>query len=254
MLEKKSQALLSLQNQGSLYRLDMANEEFKDRLKWARKNAGHKITQADVAKHLDVTPQAVSGWERGEAMPEPDKLNALSDLLNADIAWLLGKDSTTTGFRAPDERNIRSAPLQTFHHGELIGRIDLPVFSTANGGRGALVLSNKAYTHIARPHNLLGIDMGYGVLIKGSSMAKEYNENDIAYVDPVRHPKKDDACVFQSSSPDGTVTAIIKYLDRSPDAHETLYYVYQTNPLKKFTLKKADWQKCHVLVGKIGQG
>jgi hypothetical protein len=70
------------------------------------------------------------------------------------------------------------------------------------------------------------------VLVIGDSMAREYNENDIAYVDPHLHPKKGDPCVFQGIREDGTVEAMLKYLDRSPDASETLYYVYQTNPPK----------------------
>lgn len=147
--------------------------------------------------------------------------------------------------------SVRNPTLQTFPGEQLMGKIDLPIYSIASGGRGALVMSNEPYTLMARPHNLLGIKESYGVLVKGDSMAKEYKENDIAYVDPHRHPKKGDACVFQNQNDDGTVTAIIKYLERSPDASETVFYVSQSNPPKKFTIKKADWQSCSVLVGKI---
>jgi transcriptional regulator with XRE-family HTH domain len=258
MLESKSQAMLSLQGKGNLYPLDMTSKEFKDRLRFARTQAKPKLTQADLADALGVTPQAVSGWERGEAKPQNDKLNALGDLLKVNVEWLLGKDvPTMVPSRKSEEVSsslVRNPTLRTLPQDEFLGRIDLPVFATANGGRGALVLSSEPYTHIARPHNLLGIKEGYGVLVKGNSMAREYNENDIAYVDPIRHPKKDDPCVFQGIAADGTTTAIIKYLDRSPDAHETLYYVYQTNPLKKFTIRKADWQTCNVLVGKVAGG
>jgi transcriptional regulator with XRE-family HTH domain len=251
MLEPKSQAPLALHDQDRLYRVDMAMKDLKDRLKWARKNAGSDITQLDLAKHLGVTPQAVSGWERGEATPETDKLKAIGEFLNVDINWLLGRNATVSSHPSEDASYVRKTTLETFPRSEIAGKVDLPVFATANGGKGALVLVSEPYTHIARPQNLLGIKEGYGVLIKGNSMAREYNENDVAFVDPIRHAKKDDACVFQGQAPDGTVTAIIKYLDRSPEASETLFYVYQTNPLKKFTLKKAEWQTCHVLVGKI---
>jgi transcriptional regulator with XRE-family HTH domain len=81
-----SQALLCLQREERLYPLDMS---FKDRFKKSRK-AVPKLTQAVIAKALGVTPQAVSGWERGAAMPEPDKLPALSALLKVEIAFLLG--------------------------------------------------------------------------------------------------------------------------------------------------------------------
>jgi phage repressor protein C with HTH and peptisase S24 domain len=133
---------------------------------------------------------------------------------------------------------------------DLIGEVDLPVYSIVQGGRGALVLENEPFTHTTRPKRLIGKKDGYGVLVIGNSMAREYSENDIAYIDPRLHPRKGDPCVFQGTREDGSVEAMLKYLERSPDASETLYYVSQSNPLKKFTIKKSDWQKCHVAVGK----
>lgn len=145
----------------------------------------------------------------------------------------------------------RNPPLQMIPGEQLMGEGDLPVYSTAQGGRqGALVLENEPFTYTSRPRRLIGRRDGYGVLVIGNSMAREYNEGDTAYVDPHLPPKKGHPCVFQGTREDGTVEAIIKYLERSPDASATLYYVSQTNPPKKFTIKKSDWQKCHVLVGK----
>ena len=84
MLEDKSQASLSLRNKGDLYPVQMT---FKDRLKRARKAVD--CTQQEVADALDVSPHAVSGWERGEAMPEPDKLPLLAKRLGRSVDWLL---------------------------------------------------------------------------------------------------------------------------------------------------------------------
>lgn len=144
----------------------------------------------------------------------------------------------------------RTPALQVIPNEQLMGETDLPVYSIVQGGRGAQVLENEPFTHIARPKRLIGVKRAYGVLVRGDSCAKEYNDGDIAYVDPHLHPRKGDPCVFQGERSDGTVEAILKYLERSPDASETVYYVSQTNPAKKFTIKKADWQKCHVAVGK----
>lgn len=145
---------------------------------------------------------------------------------------------------------VRNPPLQTVPIAELMGEVDLPVYSIVQGGRGALVLENEPFTHIARPRRLAGKKKAYGVLVIGQSMAREYNEGDIAYVDPHLPPRKGDPCVFQGERPDGTVEAIIKYLERSPDASETFYYVSQSQPPKKYRIKKSDWQRCHVAVGK----
>lgn len=146
--------------------------------------------------------------------------------------------------------SVRNPTLHQIPADQLMGRVDLPVYSIVQGGRGALVLSNEPYTRITRPHILLGLRDAYGVLVKGNSMAREYSEGDIAYVDPHRHPKEGDPCVFQCHKEDGTVEAIIKYLARSPDASDAVWYVEQMHPPKKFTLKKAEWQICHVAVGK----
>ena len=43
-----------------------------------RKNKG--LTQEDVARQLDISPQAVSKWENGHAMPELSLLVELSEL------------------------------------------------------------------------------------------------------------------------------------------------------------------------------
>lgn len=188
------------------------------------------------------------------------KMPLVAQALQWTVAELTGelrisrKVEGTVNHTGEVNSSVRNPTLQTISGEQLMGKIDLPVFSIANGGRGALVLSSEPYQRIARPHNLLGIKESYGVLIKGNSMCREYNENDIAYVDPHRHPKKGNACVFRSVQDDGTVTAIIKYLERSPDASESVYYVSQTNPTKKFTIKKTDWEVCGVLVGKISGG
>ncbi len=48
-----------------------------------RKNKG--LTQEDVARQLDISPQAVSKWENGHAMPELSLLVELSELLECTM-------------------------------------------------------------------------------------------------------------------------------------------------------------------------
>lgn len=61
--------------------------ELKDILLKGRRDAG--LTQAKVAKALGVTPQAVSQWERGEAVPEIDKLGRLAKLYRISLDIML---------------------------------------------------------------------------------------------------------------------------------------------------------------------
>ena len=57
-----------------------------------RKKMG--FSQNQVADELHVTRQAVSRWERGETIPEPDILLALSRLLRVSVNTLLGSPRT----------------------------------------------------------------------------------------------------------------------------------------------------------------
>jgi phage repressor protein C with HTH and peptisase S24 domain len=218
-----------------------------------------------LAKHLGVRNDAITRMTNLEGQKEEreisfEELILISDFFGSDPPGLANARNRSPSLsqhgngtvNQPKGVNsvIPNTTLHTVPGEQLMGKIDLPVYSIVQGGRGALVLSSEPFTSIARPHILLGLRDAYGVLVKGNSMAREYSEGDIAYVDPHRHPKEGDPCVFQSHKEDGTVEAVIKYLARSPDASDTLWYVEQTRPVKKFTLKKVDWQICHVAVGK----
>lgn len=49
----------------------------------------HDLTQEQLAEKLDVSRQSVSKWESGQAMPEVDKLTALSDVFHVTTDYLL---------------------------------------------------------------------------------------------------------------------------------------------------------------------
>ena len=48
----------------------------------------NNLTQEQLAEQLQVSRQAVSKWESGQAIPESDKLPALSDLFHVTIDYL----------------------------------------------------------------------------------------------------------------------------------------------------------------------
>jgi transcriptional regulator with XRE-family HTH domain len=46
------------------------------------------MTAAELARRLGVTPQAVSGWIKGKAIPTPETLRAIEDALGIPMrAW-----------------------------------------------------------------------------------------------------------------------------------------------------------------------
>ena len=51
------------------------------------------LSQEALAERLDISRQAVSKWESDAAIPEIDKLIALSKLYNVSVGWLLGVEA-----------------------------------------------------------------------------------------------------------------------------------------------------------------
>jgi transcriptional regulator with XRE-family HTH domain len=48
-----------------------------------------KLTQAELARKLNVTQSAVSAWEKGDKFPRKDRLRALCKLLDCKVDDLL---------------------------------------------------------------------------------------------------------------------------------------------------------------------
>lgn len=129
---------------------------------------------------------------------------------------------------------------------QLFGERDLPVFGTAQGGEGSILLTNEAVDWVLRPSSLLRVKDGYGIIVTGDSMSPEHKPGSTALVNPHLPPRAGDSCIFRNHADDGTVKICIKELVRQTgDA----WHVKQHNPPKTITLKKSEWQVCHVTVG-----
>lgn len=129
----------------------------------------------------------------------------------------------------------------------LVGERNLPVFASAEGGDGALIMSSEPFEHVRRPQPLENVKDGYAIIVAGESMEPEFKAGDLALVHPHLPPVRGEACVFYADDHNGTVTASIKSFVRQTASH---WHVEQWNPKKKLQLTRRDWQKCHRIVGK----
>lgn len=129
---------------------------------------------------------------------------------------------------------------------QLFGERDLPVFGTAQGGEGAIVLTKQAVDWVLRPDSLLRVADGYGVIVRDDTMSPEHKSGSTALVNPNLPPNEGNSCIFRSHADDGTVRICIKeFISETSE----VWRVKQHNPSKTQTLKKAEWQVCHVTVG-----
>ena len=57
------------------------------RLAEARKNCG--MTQAEAAEKLYITAASISSWERGNSIPDTEKIPEIAELYDVSLEWLL---------------------------------------------------------------------------------------------------------------------------------------------------------------------
>lgn len=57
-----------------------------ERITALRKERG--ISQAELAKRMDISRQAVSKWEQGTSTPDTERLIQLAEILNTEVEYL----------------------------------------------------------------------------------------------------------------------------------------------------------------------
>lgn len=81
------------------------------------------MTQAELAERLNVTPQSVSNWERGESLPNVELLPDLSNILHCSVDSVLsGGGGSGVYRRHVTVAQMREALGSINRIGELLGR------------------------------------------------------------------------------------------------------------------------------------
>ena len=74
---------------------------FKLKLKELREK--NKLSQQDVALKLNISPQSISKWERGEALPSVEYFPTLAKIFNCSINYLFGQEDTIVYIQKPQK-------------------------------------------------------------------------------------------------------------------------------------------------------
>lgn len=160
-----------------LYHIDMDSKVIGKRIADARKaGRGRKVTQAELAAHLGVTPQAVSGWERGEALPETDKITNVASFLNVGVGWLLEGDEAGAG-GPEDEPGLAFVRLvDSVPAGKLAAPMSqlaleqLPVIALGGLGRGdfiALTVEGDSMDRMSPDGSIIIVNKADRTLVSG---------------------------------------------------------------------------------------
>ena len=96
----------------------------------------NQITQAELAKRLNVTDKAVSRWERGLGFPDINTLEPLADVLGVSLAELMkcDKNDGEKETHADEDAGIlASLDIAKIQRRKMINKIILLLFSSIVG-------------------------------------------------------------------------------------------------------------------------
>ena len=207
------------------------------RIRQAREAQG--LSQQQLAERAGTTQQTIDRIEAGQTQHS----RATPAILRA-----LGLETSET-----NALDIKLEPAKLVSGEQLVGERDLPVYSSAQGGDGALILSTDPIEWVKRPAPLANVRGGYGIYIVGDSMVPRFNPSEIALVHPHMPFKPGiDVVLYKGDVHDHH--AIVKHLR---GATTTTWKLRQWNPQDgesmDFELDRTEWTVCHVIVGSYTQ-
>jgi transcriptional regulator with XRE-family HTH domain len=194
-----------------------------------------EMSQADLAGQVGVRQNTIAAIEAG--------LTKKSRYL-PDIARVL-RVSLTDLDPSQGVTETRVIPGS-----ELVGTKDLPLYATVEAGEGTVVMSSDPVDEIRRPAPLATVKGAFGVIVVGESMVPVLRPGDIALVHPHLPPRPEDTCVFIGEKDGEFVATIKEYLGQTKDTWKVKRYKPKETD---FVLKKKDWPRCDVVVGKYSR-
>ncbi|MBO5024395.1 MAG: helix-turn-helix transcriptional regulator [Clostridia bacterium] len=82
----------------------------QEKISYCRKKAG--LSQEALAEKMDVSRQAISKWETGDAVPEVGKLKLLASVFGVTADWLLSDDDPPNLNTSPEQKDAQSRPVR----------------------------------------------------------------------------------------------------------------------------------------------
>ena len=138
---------------------------FSKQIKSLRKE--HKMSQAELAKQLKVTQQAIGKWETGKSTPDTDTLRQLAEIFKTSVDFLLGIETVPS---------FDSFPFEVEYEEEGFG---IPVIGTVRAGYNALAYNDDygyEYANVRNP------DEYFYLIVRGDSMEPRIKDGDLALV------------------------------------------------------------------------
>lgn len=214
-----------------------------ERIKNRRQLLG--LNQEELAQQLGISRPSVVQWETGKASPKGARLQTIADILNCTPEWLLVGDSDVLALPESQTPMAPANPHNQMTEG-LVADKDLPIYSSAQGGKTGMIISFEPIEIVKRPAPLMGVKGGYGIYLVGDSMEPVYRQGDILLVHPGKPPIKGDDVVVIMTDGNGQCDALVK---RLVSVNDSTVVTEQFNPAKPVNIGRDQVSNIHLIVG-----
>ena len=173
------------------------------------------LSKTALAKAIGLSGVSVGKWESGLNQPKGRYLNDLAAALGVSVDWLLtGKEEGSMGVSEPPFPGYRNVEPAVIPQG---GRV--PILSYVQAGNWREMCEQATGFDGNVEYVTASVDIGprgFGLWLRGNSMAPQFNEGDLVIVDPDEQPRPGDFVVAKNGSDEATFK---KYRPRGIDEH-----------------------------------
>lgn len=226
--------------------VNQATVSLAENVKKHRKRLG--LSQAALGREIGVRQNTIQAIEKGETK-RTRYLVQLADVFGVEPAELdpTVKSSEKNRPSAASDKVMSQLQRTT---GITSGIRDFPIQTSAEGGRGALIVTTEPVEYLVRPDPLANVKDSYGIIVSGDSMVPAFEAGDVALVHPHLPPLPETDIILYKEEADGQVEATIKRLVK---VTSTAWVLRQHNPKKEFLLPRSEWVRCHRVIGKYNR-
>ncbi|SDE45962.1 LexA family transcriptional regulator [Rhodospira trueperi] len=129
---------------------------------------------------------------------------------------------------------------------------DLPIYSSARGGRTGMIVTFDPIEYVTRPEPLRDVRGAFGMYVVGDSMAPAYRQGDMVLIHPHRPVNQGDDVLLVKEDGDGVNEAMVKALIAMTDDEVR---VRQYNPPRDLDpIPRAEVRNVMLIVGCYRKG
>lgn len=219
------------------------------------------ISQAAIARELNVTPQAINNLFNGRAASSEywREIASMLQIPEGEMRSLMieaGRDPLKStklpriDLVAHMERSAKEADGDSTDH-EIKNHKPMAMIpylgQVAGGDEGEFIMNGKAIDYAERPPVLASVPDAYAVYVSGESMVPRYRPGETVFVHPGRPARRGDDVVVQvrASGDDGVPHGFIKeYVSQTGSK----LILRQYNPEKQIEIPAEDVVSIHLIV------